>query len=120
MEAQDTCCTIQPYFKIHEGKIAEFKAVAERMVAETSSEEGCLYYGFSYDGDEAYCREGYADAEGLLHHAGHLKPLLDELMQYADIARFEICGPPEELAKLKEPLAGLSPRYFELEKGFRC
>ncbi|MHB8867989.1 MAG: putative quinol monooxygenase [Thermoleophilia bacterium] len=119
MAAEDTCCTIQPYFKIHEGRIAEFKAVAERMTAETGSEDGCLYYGFSYDGDEAYCREGYADAEGLLHHAGHLRELLDELMQYCDIARFEVCGPEAQLAKLKEPMAEMAPRYFVLEKGFR-
>lgn len=119
MATEDTCCTIQPYFKIHEGKIAEFKAVAERMMAETSSEDGCLYYGFSYDGDEAYCREGYADADGLLHHAGHLGPLLGELTQLCDITRFEVCGPEAELAKLKEPMAGLSPRYYVLENGFR-
>ncbi|MHB0979909.1 MAG: putative quinol monooxygenase [Thermoleophilia bacterium] len=119
MATEDTCCSIQPYFKAREGKLDEFKAVCERMAAETSSEPGCLYYGFSFDGDEAYCREGYADADGLLAHAGHLGPLLDELMQHCDIIRFEVCGPAAELAKLKEPLAGLSPRYFVLENGFR-
>ncbi len=119
MSTNDTCCTIQPYFKIHEGKMAEFKAVAERMTAETSSEPKCLYYGFSYEGDEAYCREGYADADGLLHHAEHLGPLLDELMQHCDIARFEVCGPADELAKLEGPMARLSPHYLVLENGFR-
>ena len=119
MATGDTCCTIHPYFKAHEGKLDEFKAVCERMVAETSSEPGCLYYGFSYDEGEAYCREGYEDADALLAHAEHLGPLLAELTQLCDIARFEICGPESELEKLKEPLAGLSPRYFILESGFR-
>lgn len=119
MPTDDTCCTIQPYFKIHEGKMDEFKAVAERMVAETASEPKCLYYGFSYEGNEAYCREAYEDAEGLLFHAQHLGPLLGELMQYCDMARFEVCGPAEELEKLKEPMADMAPRYLVLENGFR-
>lgn len=120
MATDDTCCTIQPYFKIKPGKLEEFKAVAERMAAETESESACLYYGFSYEGEEAFCREGYADAEGLLFHAEHLADLLGELMQYCEISRFEICGPEAELEKLREPMAHLAPRFFILENGFRC
>jgi quinol monooxygenase YgiN len=54
MATDDTTCSIHPYFKVHEGKIADFKAVAERMVAETGTEPGCLYYGFTYDGDQIH------------------------------------------------------------------
>jgi hypothetical protein len=119
MESHDTCCSIAPYFKIREGKLEEFRAISERMVKETATEDGALYYGFSFCGDEAYCREGYANAEALLVHADHLRDLLGQALQVADLTRFEIHGPEQELAKLREPLAPLTPRYYALEHGFR-
>ena len=27
MATDDTCCTLVPYFKVHDGKLAEFKAL---------------------------------------------------------------------------------------------
>ena len=44
---------------------------------------------------------------------------LQQALTVADIARLEVHGPEEELAKLREPLAGLNPRFFTLEFGFR-
>ena len=67
------------------------------------TEPGCLYYGFSFDGDHAHCREGYSDALGAI----------------ADVVRFELHGPEAELAKLRGPFADLKPQYFSLEYGFR-
>jgi len=37
----------------------------------------------------------------------------------AELARLEIHGPEEELAKLRGPLAHLKPQFFVLEYGFR-
>ena len=116
---KDKCCTIVPYFKVHAGKIDEFKDLCERFVAKTKSEPKCLYYGFSMDKDEMHCREGYVDAESLLSHLENVGPLLDEAIKIADITRLEIHGPESELAKLREPLKDLNPQYFTLECGFR-
>ncbi len=119
MTNRDTCCTLVPYFKVHEGKLDAFKAGCGKFVELTSSEPKCLHYGFSFNGDEAHCREGYADAEGLLAHLENVGPLLEETLKIADLTRLEIHGPAEELDKLRGPLADLGPTYFVLEYGFR-
>ena len=119
MATQDKCCTLLPYFKIHSGKLQEFKALCEQFVEKTKDEPGCLYYGFSFDGDLAFCREGYCDADGLLAHAQNVGHLLTEIVKIADIVRLEVHGPEEEIAKLRGPLADLKPQYFKLEYGFR-
>jgi quinol monooxygenase YgiN len=108
-----------PYFKVTGDNLQGFKAVCERMVENTRNEAKCLYYGFSFDGDQAHCREGYQDAEGLLAHLENVGPLLQELLKLAEITRLEVHGPENELAKLREPLAGFNPRFFALECGFR-
>jgi len=119
MPTQDHCCTIVPYFKVPAGKMPAFKSLCEKMVAKSSAEPKCLYYGFSFNDDEAHCREGYADAEGALAHLENVGPLLEEALQIVELTRLEIHGPEEELAKLRGPLAKLNPRFFTLEYGFR-
>ena len=57
MATSDSACSIHPYFEIHEGREAEFKALCERFVAKTSGEEGCLYYAFSFDGRHVHCHD---------------------------------------------------------------
>ena len=119
MATQDTCCSIVPYFKVHEGQLAAFKTICEEFVRLTDNESKCLYYGFCFDGDEAHCREGYADAEGLLAHLENVGAVLAEALTISDLTRLEIHGPESELAKLREPLAELNPQFFVLEYGFR-
>ena len=119
MSTKDKCCTIVPYFKVSSGKLEAFKNLCEQFVDTTSKEEKCLYYGFCFDGDQAHCREGYEDAEGLLTHLDNVGALLGEALQISEITRLEVHGPEEELKKLREPLAELGPQYFTLEYGFR-
>jgi quinol monooxygenase YgiN len=119
MATKDTCCTIVPYFKVHAGKIEAFRNLCERFVAKSSTEPRCLYYGFSFDGDEVHCREGYVDAEGAMHHLENVGALFNEALTLADVARLEIHGPAAELEKLRPTLDPFQPRYFTLEYGFR-
>ena len=119
MTQPDTCCTLVPYFKIHAGQVESFKQGCEAFVEKTSSEPGCLFYAFSFDGEAAHCREGYADADALLSHLENVGALLSEALTMSDITRLEVHGPAAELAKLKVPLAGLNPQFFTLEMGFR-
>ena len=119
MATPDRCCTIVPYFKIHAGKIPEAKKFCEQFVEKSKTESGCLYYGFSFDGDQMHCREGYRDADAAIAHVENVGALLGELLKIADVTRFELHGPEAELEKLRGPFANLNPQYFKLEYGFR-
>jgi hypothetical protein len=119
MATQDTCCTIVPYFKIPSENLNAFKELCGKFVAKSNNESKCLYYGFSFDGNQAHCREGYIDAEGLLAHLDNVGTLLGEALKISEITRLEVHGPEQELAKLRGPLADLKPQYFALEYGFR-
>ena len=119
MATKDTCCTIVPYFKVHSGKLEAFRGLILRFVDKTNEEPKCLYYGFSFNGDQVHCREGYQDAAGLLAHLDNVGAILEEALKISDLTRLEIHGPEEELAQLREPLANLKPEFFTLEYGFR-
>jgi quinol monooxygenase YgiN len=119
MATDDKCCSIVPYFKIHSGKAAEFRKLCEQFVDKTKNEPGCLFYGFSFDGDNAHCREGYRDADAAIAHIQNVGQLLQELLKIADLTRLELHGPKDELAKLRGPFADMKPQFFSLEYGFR-
>ena len=85
----------------------------------TNEESKCLYYGFSFDENQVHCREGYSDAEGLLHHLENVGTLLQEALGISDLTRLEVHGPKDELLKLRQPLSQLKPQFFTLEYGFR-
>ena len=55
MATQDKCCTIVPYFKVQSGKLDDFKALCEQFIEKTNTEPKCLYYGFSFAGDQVHC-----------------------------------------------------------------
>lgn len=119
MATSDTCVTIVPYFKVHAGKRGEAKVLCDECVERTRSEPKCLFYGFSFDNDEMHCREGYADAKGALAHLENIDPLLKKLLRITDLTRLEVHGPAAELDQLRKPMAGLNPKFFVLEYGFR-
>lgn len=119
MASQDTCCTVAPYFKIHEGQLAAFKTICEQFVQRSATEPGCLYYGFSFNGDIAHCREGFKDAQALLAHIENLTPIIGQMGTVSDLIKIEIHGIETELAQLREPLSNMNPDYFVLEYGFR-
>jgi quinol monooxygenase YgiN len=108
--------SLHPYFKVHPGKREAVKAFFPQFVEKTATEKDCLYYGFTSDGEEMFCREGYANAEGLLAHVENIGALLAEMLKMADLTRFEVHGPAAELEKLKKPLAHLNPKWFALEE----
>lgn len=119
MATQDTCCTIVPYFRVRDGELDAFRALCERFVETTSGEDGCLYYGFSFDGDEVHCREGYVNADAALRHLDNVGELLARALEIAEVTRLEVHGPEAELARLRDPMKDLDPRFFVLEYGFR-
>lgn len=119
MATQDKCVTIVPYFKVRKGELQAFERLCERFVQVSEKEAGTLYYGWSFCGDQAYCREGYTGAEAALEHIKDVGALLEEAQKIAELTTLEIHGPEEELAKLRGPLADLKIQYFALKYGFR-
>lgn len=106
--------SLHPYFIVHAGKLPEFKAALPKFAAKTASEQGNLFYDFTFNGDEVLCREGYRDAEALLAHLQNVDALLKDALKIADLARLEVHGPAAELEKLKQPLGALQPVWFAL------
>ncbi len=106
--------SLHPYFKVHPGKLDPIKAMLPKFVEKTAAEKACLFYEFTMNGDELFCREGYENAEGLLAHIDNVGALLAEAMKIADLTRIEVHGPGFELDKLKKPLAHLKPAFFAL------
>jgi len=119
MALEDTLCSLVPYFTVQEGKLDEFKAVGAQMVERTKSESDVVYYGFSFSGNRAHCREGYTSAAGILKHLENVDDLLKQALAMASLDLLEVHGPASEIAALQEPLSGLNPTYFTMETGFR-
>ncbi len=119
MSTSSNFVSLHPYFRVHPGKLEAVKAGFPRFVEKTTSEKKNLFYSFSINGDEIFCREGYTDAEGVLAHLENVGALLAEMLTMADLTRVELHGPASELEKLKKPLAHLNPAWFaiEVEKG---
>jgi hypothetical protein len=58
-----SCVSLHPYFKVHEGQLDAFRSLMDRFVERTATEERVLFYGFTVNGNEVFCREGYLGAE---------------------------------------------------------
>ncbi len=109
--------SIHPYFKVHAGKLDEFKELLPRFISATGAEEKCYWYDFTICADVVHCREAYQGAEGLLAHITNVEGLIGEALGISELMRLEVHGPADELEKLRDPLAELDPDYFEFHSG---
>jgi hypothetical protein len=109
--------TIHPYFKAHAGKWPEIEEVLKEFVATTRSETLCLFYEFTVNGDEVFCREGYIGGEGVLAHLENIGAILGKMLTLSDLLKLEFHGPAAEIDKLRGPLAHLNPAWFVLHSG---
>ncbi len=107
--------SIHPYFRVHPGKLDEFKALMAEFISKTATEEACLFYEFSIGGDLVFCREAYRGGEGVLVHLENVGDILSRALKISDIERLEFHGAAAELDKLRVPLSDLNPQWFELE-----
>jgi len=117
MFTPDTCCTLVPYFEVPTENLAAFKALGARFLDKTRNEAHCMHYAFSFSGNIAHCREGYANAEAILAHLENVAEPLGEALKLSKLIRLEVHAPAAEVEKLKAPLAALSPQFFILETG---
>ena len=118
MSTFDNAVSINPYFKIPEGQMEAAKGfLAQFCELVSSNEEGCLFYNFTFKGDEMCCREAYKDADAVMAHLGNCGPALGEFLGIAQLLRIEVHGPAGELEKLKEAFADFNPDYYVSDCG---
>ena len=112
MKIPEKFVSLHPYFQVHPGNLEEFLAGLPDFARVTATEEKNLFYDFTVNGDEVFCREGYDGAEALLTHLENVGALLGEALKIASLSRLEVHGPATELDKLRAPLAHLQPQWF--------
>lgn len=119
MTIQDTWCTVDAYFTVKPKQKDAFDKIVDRFVRETKKESRIRYYGWSANGEEVHCRQGYLNAEGFLEHVANVGHIFEEAVTISECSRLAIHGPEEELEKLREPMAEIPIQYFNLTKSFR-
>ena len=58
------------------------KAILPEFAAKTRNETGNLFYEFTINGDEVFCREGYVNAEALLAHLENVGAMLAQALRW--------------------------------------
>jgi quinol monooxygenase YgiN len=94
-------------FKIHEGKVDEYKRLSEAaMEIVRTKEPGTLQYDtyFSEDGSECVIIERYRDSEAAMEHAANLGEVSAAVLETVTVVHGELLGEPspELRAKLSE------------------
>ena len=101
-------------FKIHEGKLEEFKRLsAEAMEIVKTKDTGTLQYDTYFNEDESECViiERYRDSESAMKHAEHLGDLSAAVLAIVSVVHGELLGEPSE--ELRAKLAGVEvPQLF--------
>ena len=118
MVAHSTLVTVTTYFNVHSGELDAFKARCQEFVDTTSTESGCVFIEFAFEGARGMTIEGYKDAAGVLDHLRNVRELMEKNAELIDVQRVELHGLDGELDKLREPLAAYSPRYYSVEYRF--
>jgi len=104
-------------FKLHEGKVKEFKTVAKDcLTVVKEKDKGVLQYNWFFDEKESECVvvELYKDSAAVLNHAGLIGELLGKAMAISDFSG-EIYGNASD--ELKGALAALNVKMYHYFQG---
>ena len=77
-------------FKIHDGKLEEFKKLAAECLSVTiEKDQNTLQYDWFFNKDQTECvlREKYTDSNALLAHLGNLGDLFGEILEWQTYIR---------------------------------
>jgi quinol monooxygenase YgiN len=101
-------------FKIHEGKLDEFKRLsAQAMEIVRTQESGTLQYDTYFNHDESECViiERYRDSDAAIEHATNLAELSEAVLATVTVMHGEVLGEPN--AELRAKLADTEvPQLF--------
>src|SRR5882762_9917817 len=104
--------SFHPYFKVPPDKMPYLKAILPEFAAKTRNETDNLFYEFTINGDEVFCREGYVNAEAA---AGALGKRGCDASAGAGDGRPDSHRSPRTSRRARETkLAHLKPAWFEL------
>jgi quinol monooxygenase YgiN len=114
-----TLVTIHPYFTVC--NLEKAKPIMSQFVEKTKKEKGCLYYGWTMEGDKLFCQEGYVDADAVLRHLDNVGGCIGELLAdgVAKLDCIEFHGPQAELHKLQEKASALGAKLYVNDSGFQ-
>ena len=108
---------VRATFKIHDGKLNEFKALAsEAIAAVKANEPGNLQYDWYFNEQNTECvvHEKYADSSAVFAHAGNVGELLGKLGQVSDLS-LEVYGDPSE--ELKKVISDMKGKLYSFYQG---
>ena len=110
--------TIQPTFTIKDLKKAE--PFMKKCVDLTRNEKGCMYYGWTIQGDKLFCREAYVDAAAVQAHLDNIVPSVGEMLDSgaASLDKIEFHGPKEGWPTFKKSADGLGAVYWDRYASF--
>ena len=110
--------TIQPTFTIKDLKKAE--PFMKKCVDLTKNEEGCMYYGWTIQGDKLFCREAYVDAAAVQAHLDNIVPSVGEMLDSgaASLDKIEFHGPKEGWPTFKKSADALGAVYWDRYASF--
>ena len=101
-------------FKIHEGKIDEYKRLSARaMEIVRTKDTGTLQYDTYFNEDQSECVviERYRDSEAAIEHAANLSEVSAAVLSIVSVVHGEVLGEPSE--ELRANLAnGEVPQLF--------
>jgi quinol monooxygenase YgiN len=101
-------------FKIHEGKLDEFKRLsAQAMEIVRTKDTGTLQYDTYFNDDQSECVviERYRDSEAAIEHATNLADLSEAVLTTVSVVHGEVLGEPS--AELRANLSGSDvPQLF--------
>lgn len=92
-------------FKIHEGKLEEFKRLsAQCMEIVRTKDTGTLQYEIYFNDDQSECivHERYRDSEALIEHTAHLGDMMEAILATGSVSG-ELLGEPS--AELRAKMA---------------
>ncbi len=101
-------------FKIHEGKLGEYKRLsAEAMEIVRTKDTGTLQYDVYFNDDESECMviERYRDSEAAMQHAANLGDLFGAVIAIVSVIHGEVLG--EASPELRANLADGPVRLFK-------
>ena len=103
---------------IHPGKLNDFRAVANDLIAKTKKEPGTLGYQWNLSPDKTVCHiyERYQNADALLTHVKSFGAFAKRFMEACHPTRFDVYGPVNKA--VKAALDDLHPHYFSELGGF--
>jgi quinol monooxygenase YgiN len=106
-------------FKIHPGKVEEFKKISHNalaIVAEKEKGKTCLQYDWFFSPDETECvvRETYVDSNAVLTHLENVGEGLGQLLAISDFSG-EFYGPVSD--EVKNATAPFNPKFYSFFHG---